>query len=282
MADSVDPRPVASIADPYLDLLQGLSYGQRQGLVQRLATGYYDGWRPSRIQVAELIAGEGGWLTDAERHTLFERARAPQDPAMIVAVGRPVAQERQERSPTVRTMAQTAVTPADRAAATAGPRNMLPFTALCGPLAPRTEFVARGLSSGPWITRASRVCRLISLHYEVVLRPGTGQLPQGVGAFTGTILCQPDVSAPPEPGDGDSSRHTIRSGRVIGVRGAWPISARARRVGFVLYPESTGEGTERHPAGTLLVDLTSNRAMWSPRLPDIEPVDAREPLAGHG
>jgi len=45
-----------SIADPYADLLDLLNRHQRQGLVIRLTVGYYDGWRPSRSEVADLVA----------------------------------------------------------------------------------------------------------------------------------------------------------------------------------------------------------------------------------
>jgi len=35
-----------------------LSARRRRGLIARLSVGYYDGWRPSRAEVAELVAQE--------------------------------------------------------------------------------------------------------------------------------------------------------------------------------------------------------------------------------
>jgi uncharacterized protein YjhX (UPF0386 family) len=48
--------PQPSIADRYADLLALLDHRQRQGLIVRLTVGYYDGWRPSRSEVADLVA----------------------------------------------------------------------------------------------------------------------------------------------------------------------------------------------------------------------------------
>ncbi len=56
--DATIPPP-ASIADPFWDLLAQLDYGRRQGLVRRLAGGYYEDWRPSRAEVALLVDFEG-------------------------------------------------------------------------------------------------------------------------------------------------------------------------------------------------------------------------------
>jgi hypothetical protein len=54
--DSNPSVPQPSIADRYSDLLELLNHGQRQGLIVRLTVGYYDGWRPSRSEVADLVA----------------------------------------------------------------------------------------------------------------------------------------------------------------------------------------------------------------------------------
>jgi len=65
------PRP-RSIADHYGDLLGLLDTNrQRLGWIHRLVEGYYDGWRPSRSEVADLIAVDLGVLTvddAAQRH----------------------------------------------------------------------------------------------------------------------------------------------------------------------------------------------------------------------
>ncbi len=54
-----DPKPPhRSIADRYADLLAPLSARRRRGLIARLSVGYYEGWRPSRAEVAALVAQE--------------------------------------------------------------------------------------------------------------------------------------------------------------------------------------------------------------------------------
>jgi hypothetical protein len=50
--------PTPSIADFYADLLQPLNDRQRKGLIARLSVGYFEGWRPSRQEMAELVALE--------------------------------------------------------------------------------------------------------------------------------------------------------------------------------------------------------------------------------
>ena len=55
-----------NISDPFLDLLSEMDDGPRSGMVQRLAVGYYEGWRPTRTELANLIAREAGRMTEAE------------------------------------------------------------------------------------------------------------------------------------------------------------------------------------------------------------------------
>ncbi len=56
--------PPRSITEHYGDLLEYLDTDrQRRGWIHRLVEGYYDGWRPSRNEVADLIAAELGVLT---------------------------------------------------------------------------------------------------------------------------------------------------------------------------------------------------------------------------
>jgi hypothetical protein len=47
-----------SIADRFADLLAPLSNRRRRGLIARLSVGYYEGWRPTRAEVTELVAEE--------------------------------------------------------------------------------------------------------------------------------------------------------------------------------------------------------------------------------
>ena len=54
--DRVVPTP--NIADRFADLLAPLSSRRRRGLIARLSVGYYEGWRPNRAEVAELVAQE--------------------------------------------------------------------------------------------------------------------------------------------------------------------------------------------------------------------------------
>jgi hypothetical protein len=47
-----------SIADFYADLLVPLTERQRKGLIARLSVGYFEGWRPTRQEMAQLVAHE--------------------------------------------------------------------------------------------------------------------------------------------------------------------------------------------------------------------------------
>ncbi|WP_420124239.1 hypothetical protein [Nakamurella sp.] len=47
-----------NIADRFADLLAPLSPRRRRGLIARLSQGYYEGWRPTRAEVAALVAQE--------------------------------------------------------------------------------------------------------------------------------------------------------------------------------------------------------------------------------
>jgi len=69
------PRP-RSIADHYGDLLGLLDTNrQRLGWIHRLVEGYYDDWRPSRSEVADLIAVDLGVLTIVEATHRHHRRR---------------------------------------------------------------------------------------------------------------------------------------------------------------------------------------------------------------
>jgi len=202
---SDQPRP-RSIADEYEDLLAMLDAGARQGLVHRLSVGYYEGWHPSREEVANIVARETGRITESEY--LAGRRSPPaapvpprQEPRMngsALPVGeRPV----------------PSLPPAPGKAGRAGrasmvdrtveqPVDMQEFTVDCGELLARFRFVACGLSRGEWVLRAGRRCRLTSLHYQLIPDDvdGTGSVGGGPSArpvFTAPITVVPDNSAAP-------------------------------------------------------------------------------------
>ena len=52
------PSATPNIADRFADLLAPRSPRRRRGLIARLSQGYYEGWRPSRAEVAALVAQE--------------------------------------------------------------------------------------------------------------------------------------------------------------------------------------------------------------------------------
>lgn len=71
--DAHDPPPSTqtantkpSITDPYADVLDVLSPRARRGLIAQLAVGFYDGWRPGRSEVVDLVAVKLGILTVEE------------------------------------------------------------------------------------------------------------------------------------------------------------------------------------------------------------------------
>lgn len=86
--DSVAGHPPArdtpSIADHYGDLLSYLDSRQRLGWIHRLVEGYYDGWRPSRQEVADLIAVDLNLLTIDEAALRREQRRTGHFVASII------------------------------------------------------------------------------------------------------------------------------------------------------------------------------------------------------
>jgi hypothetical protein len=79
--DATAPR---NIADEYRDLMCYLTAAQRRGLTSRLATGYYEGWRPSRDELADLVAVELGVLTVEESSERMRARRRGKSPASII------------------------------------------------------------------------------------------------------------------------------------------------------------------------------------------------------
>lgn len=63
-----------TIADQYSGLLDDLTPGQRRGLIAKLSVGYYDGWRPSRAELAKHIHDEFGVTTLAPPNRKFRSA----------------------------------------------------------------------------------------------------------------------------------------------------------------------------------------------------------------
>ncbi len=55
-----------TIADYYADLLRPLDNQQRRAIILRLTYGFYEGWRPSRQEMADLVAVELGTLSIEE------------------------------------------------------------------------------------------------------------------------------------------------------------------------------------------------------------------------
>lgn len=81
-AENTHLRRTPSIADRYADLLATLNERQRNAIIVRLTTGFYEGWHPSRSEIADLVAAELGLLTveeSYERQRLRNRGGHPTD-----------------------------------------------------------------------------------------------------------------------------------------------------------------------------------------------------------
>ena len=95
-----------SVVDHYADILRALPRRKRAGLIGQISRGFYDGWRPSRREVADLVAVELNLLSiDAfeQRQRQRRLGREPLEdfiPA-VVSRGRPTGPSAQEilRSP---------------------------------------------------------------------------------------------------------------------------------------------------------------------------------------
>jgi len=75
------PSRTPTIADKYVDLLRPLNTQQRRAMILRLTFGFYDGWHPSRIEMADLVAVELGTLSteEAQRRQQQRNLRAASD-----------------------------------------------------------------------------------------------------------------------------------------------------------------------------------------------------------
>ena len=57
-----------NIADRYAVVLRALSPRQRQGVIAALSVGFYDGWRPTREELAAYVAAEFGVTVSVPPH----------------------------------------------------------------------------------------------------------------------------------------------------------------------------------------------------------------------
>jgi hypothetical protein len=70
-----DRAEPSNIADHYRDLLALVSKRKRLGIIAQLSVGFYEGWRPSRAEVADLIALDLGLMTVDEAHERVRKRR---------------------------------------------------------------------------------------------------------------------------------------------------------------------------------------------------------------
>ncbi len=66
-----------TIADNYADLLRPLDNQQRRAIILRLTYGFYEGWRPSRQEMADLVAVELGTLSIEEAVRRQDQRKPP-------------------------------------------------------------------------------------------------------------------------------------------------------------------------------------------------------------
>jgi hypothetical protein len=256
------PRP-GNIADPYQDLLSGLDEGVRLGFVQRLAVGYYEGWRPTRNELADLVARETGRITENEYLSLLRRSAAQSELRKIPPANdsRSVVPDRTV-PPGPRNSRRTS------SAAGIGrmptmPTGMQSFTVDCGELAGSLRFIARGVFRDGWVRHADQRYQRISLHYELIPAPAAGGAPIEPVSFSAPITCVPVISAPTPAQDGRYAPDIVGARSIIGSRGPWSVSSETRQLRFLIYPQAAkGPHSPRHPAGLLRVDLKTGTADW--------------------
>ena len=101
------------IADRFADLLRPLSEAQRRGLIARLSVGYYEGWRPSRAEIADLVALELGLLTVDECLQRERLRKAGSEPVEITESA--LSTHRATKRPAATTRRHTTASTVDRA-----------------------------------------------------------------------------------------------------------------------------------------------------------------------
>ncbi len=258
------PQP-ANIADPFWDLLAQLDYGKRQGLVRRLAVGYYENWRPSRAEVALLVDFELGRLTELEY-----LAAAPRPATVVAAPDLATALngrcETGEPGPTRPRAAPKGRANSDRPPGS--PTRIATLSVDCGDVAPPFRMIVRGLTTNGWTVRGGQRYRLMTLHY--VLLPPLGMAadkgrPITPILYTAVVTCVPDVTAPRADSDGRHRQHTVGSGHIVGSRGPWPVADSVRSIDFLFnLQHPVGTAPAAHPAGVLRVDIARSTATWRP------------------
>ncbi len=257
-ATGEEKQRTENIADPFRDLLSELADGPRMGLVHQLAVGYYEGWRPTRAQVANLVAREKGRMTEDEYLSLLRQQSAHNRLPQPYVTGLQLVPGAGKSRP--------AQEPADGGRVTRVgpiPSRTHAFTVVCGQVMTSIEFIARGLSSGGWVHRGNAMYRMVSLHYELVPAAATGKGRREPTHFAAPITCVPDIPARSKSTDGQTVVHAISLGRVFGVRGPWPVSPVVRHLRFLIYPQASAPfEPSHHPAGALWVDLTTGQAHW--------------------
>ena len=235
-----------NIADPFVDLLAVLDEGARQGFVSRLAVGYYDGWRPTRAEVARLIDLEAGRVSEDEYLAL----RRSTDTAPITAMASTGAPNGQGADA--------------RAAADQSPVDQGPPRVDCGALASPLRFIAVGLAHGDDVAHEGVQYRRISLRYELI--PASIDVGDAVSPvfFTAPIFCIPDVPMLRTAHDGQTMSHRVESNAIVGCRGSWAIREDARQLKFLIHAQSTDGRHSRHAAGSLWMELGDENVAWHP------------------
>lgn len=255
-------RSPSSIADDYCDLLAQLGEGKRQGMIRRLAVGFYDGWAPSRAELAVLVDFELGRITEEE----FFATRLPATP--VAADGARCTDPRVDADPAATGPVRVPTLSATQLPTSTNPGRKAAFNVDCGELARCFRFVATRLRGAGWTIRDAVNYRLVFLDYVLlpVVPTDRQQIATGRPApFDATILCVPDLPAPWSAADGRSSRHIIGPQGISGSRGPWPVPTGVRLIKFVISRQpALGARPSVRPAGVLLVDLVGGRASWKP------------------
>jgi len=252
-----DHGPV-SIADPFQDMLVGLDEVARRGFVQRLADGYYEGWRPTRAEVARLLALETGQISEAEYLALHRTPSQPEGVANTAEIG----------TTTDLLVAADDHTVPDPAAgpSTTGPaRHWLQrFRVDCGELADPFRFIAHGLFDAGCGRRGDQQPRTIFLCYELVPPQTTAVDSFEPVFFTAPIRCLPPGVVLQENADDQTSTHKVGPNSVVGTRGPWLLPPDTWHLKFLIYAQSHDGRPQRHPAGVLRVDIQHDQAEWLP------------------
>lgn len=257
-----EPQP-ANIADPYRDLLSGLDEGVRLGFVQRLAVGYYEGWRPTRNEIADLVARETGRITENEYLSLMRQSAGPSELRKI-----PPANDSRSLMPdgTVHPGppdSRRTGSAAGRGRMPTMPTGMQSFTVDCGELAGPLRFIARGVFRDGWVRHGDLRYQRISLHYELIPTATAGGALIEPVSFSAPITCVPVISTPTAAQDGRYAPDIVGARSIIGSRGPWSVSSETRQLRFLIYPQApAGPHPPRDPAGWLQVDLKTGTADW--------------------